>query len=348
MELQEKYVTLSDPIFKDNEKNNRQQDPIQKFFEKYNRYKYDQNGFFNLHDPLPGSLWWFYFFEKGIADKEQLEKSILNSIHFSSKNRPQWFRLYHTDDLSDENFAMLITEVEREYSDKKYIDLGEIKHIVGLFLIFSHAGLYNKSKKEILEEAKLYIDYLKNNKKIELDFPLSSHHTSYKGRGFQGQHFDEFQELSSYIQQATEFAIEERMPEKGRELVSIMQNDCWEFCGLICSTNLQNGNLFINNNHEVPIFKYIDAKFFIEALLSMSFLDQKIVFEGLNRRYQHKSYNKKLREELPFFKSIRHLLLTEIELKKGKLSGFNLGTLVNDTLDTVLEKLENIEKLENE
>lgn len=121
-----------------------------------------------LHEPFLGKIWWQTFFDKGILDTQVLETSLSTSKYFQDENTPNWVKLWHFSYLTDDEFDNLLKEVESEYTDRQFIELGIIKHITGLFLMFSHAGLYHKSKEEILKESKIYIDYLKDNKKLDI------------------------------------------------------------------------------------------------------------------------------------------------------------------------------------
>jgi hypothetical protein len=64
----------------------------------------------------------------------------------------------HYEQLSDDEFEKLIELVDLEYQKRDYDDISIIKHITGLFLSFSEVGLYPKTKENILDDAKLYID----------------------------------------------------------------------------------------------------------------------------------------------------------------------------------------------
>jgi len=92
----------------------------------------------NLHDPFPSTTWWQTFFDKGIIDSQELEQSVLNSKYFQDEETPNWIRLWHFSDLSDDNFDNLIAKIESEYADRKFSDLGVIIHITGLFLQLSN------------------------------------------------------------------------------------------------------------------------------------------------------------------------------------------------------------------
>ena len=320
-------------------KNNEETTALQKMLHRYN--------FLNLHnlaldDPFPNNLWWETFFDKGLLDTKELEKSILSSKYFQDENTPNWVKLWHFTDISDDDFKDLINKVELDYSNRQYAEIGAIKHIVGLFLMFSNVGIYHKSKEEILKDSKLYIDHLKDDNQLA---PIASSTIEdtldvYGSLGFQGKEFDEFKELSSYIDEVRELAREESMPNAGQSLLAIMQNDSRKFYRMISLSSSQAGDLSIQKYHEVPILKYIKPIAFIEKLLLMSSEDRQYIFGALNERYKFDRINEELIEELEWLKTVQELLLVEVANRKGKISGFVLESHVKYCLKEVIEKLE--------
>jgi hypothetical protein len=294
----------------------------------------------SLHEPVLGHKFWETFFDKGILDKQKLETSLSTSKYFQDENTPNWVKLWHFAYLSDDEFDNLLKEVESEYIDRKFIELGIIKHITGLFLRFSDAGLYQKSKDEILKESKLYIDYLKNNNK--LDIPANRYISAddilggaYAGLGYQGKEFKEFKEFCSYIKEVQELAEVESMPGAAQNLLAIMQNDTWKFYTMICISNSPEQIYY-----EIPILKYIEPLVFVEKLLLMKFDDKRCVGWALTKRYEFDNLNKELSSELDWLKSVKDLLSQEAHRKKGKISGHSLESLIENYFNKIIEKLE--------
>ncbi|WP_375496341.1 hypothetical protein [uncultured Nostoc sp.] len=297
---------------------------------------------FNLHDPFPSKVWWQIFFDKGILDVQELEQSLLNSKYFQDENTPDWVRLWHFSYLNDDEFDNLLKKVESEYADRQFLELGVIKHITGLFLMFSDAGLYYKSKEEILQNSKLYIDHLKYDNRLDIAsrsvYSSEERLGSYKGLGFQGKDFREFTELCSYIDEVIKLAIVQNMANVGQDLLTTMQSDVWKFREMICLT--ENWNVSVQRYYEIPILKNIKPAAFIEKLLPMTFDDQRCVGWTLTDRYKFDDINEKLLEELEWLKSVRRLLLEEANCRKGKVSGFSLELLTKHYLNEAIEKLE--------
>jgi GTPase SAR1 family protein len=146
----------------DSHQNNTKQDEdsLQDIIDKY--------PMLNLYQLLPNEIWWQSFFDQGIIDVEQLRQSVLSSQYFQDENTPNWMRLWYFLELTDNEFDDLLKRVESEYIKREFSNLGEIKHITGIFLELSEIGLYYKPKQDILQNAKSYIDNVDSLKEINL------------------------------------------------------------------------------------------------------------------------------------------------------------------------------------
>ncbi|BAY87975.1 hypothetical protein NIES267_75170 (plasmid) [Calothrix parasitica NIES-267] len=294
----------------------------------------------NLQEPFLGKVWWQNFLDKGILNSQELETLLLTSKYFQDDSTPNWVRLWHYSYLNDDEFVDLLKEVELEYLNRKYNQVGIVKHITGLFLMFSHDGLYRKSKKEIFEESKLYIDYLKDNKLINI--PANQYTSAgdilrgaYKGLGYQGKEIKEFKEFCSYIKEVQESVKVENMPGDAQDLLTIMENDTWKFYEMICINN-SSGKKY----YKIPILKYIEPSVFVKKLISMKFEDKQCVGWALTERYEFSNSNEKLLSELDWLKTVRDLLLKEANNRKGKISGYSLELLTKEYFNQAIEKLE--------
>jgi len=299
----------------------------------------------NLHDPFPSTTWWQTFFDKGIIDSQELEQSVLNSKYFQDEETPDWIRLWHFPGLSDDDFDNLIEKVGLEYARKEFIDLGVIIHITGLFLRFSEAEIYHKSKKEILENSKLYIDYLQNSRQLE--FPPQYDYIAYLesslGLGFQGRDSEEFEEFTSHIHKALDLVKIESMPSLVQNLLSSMESDVWKFHGSICLSSLREHDELNQKYYRIPIFKYVEPTDFIQRFLRMKYEDQQYVFAAIKERYKFGNIEDRFLEELEFLRAIQFLLLKEADCRKGKVSGYCLELLDTHYLSGVIKKLEKIQ-----
>jgi GTPase SAR1 family protein len=295
----------------------------------------------HLDNPCPSSSWWQTFLDKGILDKQELDQSLLNSRYFQDKNTPNWVRLWYYSTLKDDEFDDLLNKVESEYANRQFVELGEVKHIFGLFLKFSDVGLYNKSKEEILNDSKLYIDDLKDNNRLDIDVKnQEDFFGGYGGLDFQGGKFAEFKEFISYSNKVIQLSIIKKLPSAAQDLLSIMRNDVCKFCRMICLNNGQNWDSVNQKYYDIPILKYITKDEFIEKIIAMEVKDRRIVYWALKERYKYDDNNSNLIEELEWLKSVYSLLINEANSRKGKVSGYVLENETKQYLDEVIKKLE--------
>nr|WP_085960606.1 P-loop NTPase fold protein [Cylindrospermum stagnale] len=316
-------------------KNSAEEAPLQIMLGKYTVLN------LNLHEPFPSKVWWEIFFDKGILDTQELDQSLLTSKYFQDEHTPNWVRLWHFYRLTDNDFDDLLKKVELQYVNREFTVLGEIKHITGLLLKFSDVGLYCKTKEEIIQDSKLYIDHLKDNNQLDIVSPLYSLvEDNYGGLIFQGREINEFTDFCSYIDQVRESARDVNLPSAGKDLLVIMQSDIWKFNRMVCQNNSHNGDSLKQRYYDVPIFKHILPEEFIEKFLPMDYKDRDSILSILKQRYELVHIHEKLLEELDWLKSVRSLLLEKAECKKGKVSGYWLKFLTEHYLNEVIQKLE--------
>jgi hypothetical protein len=209
-------------------------------------------------------------------------------------------------------------------------------------LILSNANLYAKRKEEILSDSKLYIDHLKNSGQLNPIPPSSIEDAfgGYGGLGFQGDEFEEFIELSAYINDIRELAKKESMPAAAQVLLDVMQIDSRKFYRMICLIERQYEDVLPQTYYDVPILLHVELNTFMEKLLHVNHETQRRIFWALNERYKFDEINTKLVQELTWLKSVKESIRLEIDNRKGKVSGFNLESLVEHYLNKSIKKLE--------
>ena len=309
-----------------------------------------------LNKPFPDLTWWQKFFDEGIVDINGLKDAIFNSKYLQDENTPNWVKLWHfyDKDMSDDEYHTLLSQVESDYADRKYLEDGEIKHITGLFLNLSHHELYDRSKQDLLQEAKRYIDDLIANNQLDLGLThndnssMSYTPTGYRGLGYHGIELEEFKEFLSYMRSSRQKALEKKLPELGLDLLEIIQNDKYKFHRMLCISSI---DIFKYTKREewdliyykVPILKYINVQKFCQTFLSMNFDLQSSCLWTFSERY--KFYNdrdtNKLKKELEWLKQVQTLLVEQVK-KKGKLCEYRFKLLNEEYLDKAIQKLEKV------
>ena len=81
----------------------------------------------------------------------------MKSTYYQKETTPSWIKLWHLNELTDEDFDRILSEVEAEFQKKEYKDVGIVKHVAGVFLFLADKGLHHKDKSRIVVEVKEYI-----------------------------------------------------------------------------------------------------------------------------------------------------------------------------------------------
>lgn len=306
------------------------------FTDMFSKYKIES---LSSNEWFPNLVWWQNFFDKGIIEQKILEEIIPTSKYFQYENTPNWVKLWYYSKLSDKDFKEILDRVNSEYSDKKCDDIGVIKHITGLFLMFSEAKVYEKKKTDILNGAKSYIDNLKFSGKLDISY-CDDAFGGYMGRAFMSKDSPEFQEFDNYIRQSQEEVRIKNMPDKANELMELMLKDITGFRAWICIDSIRYD--IHEKYYDFPIFDYLPAEKFLEKFLSLSNEDKYFIFSSLKERYNKNGITEKLVSELDFLKKLQELLLAEVEQKQGEISGYILSELNKKYL---VESVNNLEKI---
>ncbi|GEM_PF-3656570 len=119
-----------------------------------------------------------------------------------------------------------------------------------------------------------------------------------------------------------------------------MQSDQWKFHDIISLNNSHDWGVPGLRYAQIPILKEIKTSEFVESLLQLKFDHQTTIGFALKERYKFDGNNEKLLEELDWLKSVRDLLLDEVDQRKGKPSGHSIQVLIDLDLNEAIQKLE--------
>ena len=297
--------------------------PNQKFIEKYS--------VLDSWDPIPEVTFWSEYLEKGTINKEIMNASIDNSSFFLDENPPNWVKLWHYLDLSDDEFEVALQVVEEDYKKKEYKPIGVIKHIVGLFLQLSEVGLYPVKKDQIFNSAKLYVDILKSNSTLEA-LNLHPDFVGYGGLGFHGIELTEFKKFCDYVRTAQLEVQQHNLPNEAIELMEIMNTDPFKFAQMIfLSTSVH------QSYYDKPILNYINSNDFLESFIKLKPQDRRFIARAMDERYKPECMYKILIDELDWLKEVNDLLKDFSEKNKGKLSGYGIG-VISSTFEEIISR----------
>ena len=320
-----------DGLFKEK---NEEKSKYKKLTEKYSNITFYEH----IFEPSA----WELFFDKGIIDEKSMLESLKKNKHFQDQNTENWVKLWHFRDLEDSEFSDLYRIVSQEVASKEHKEVEVIKHIMGLFLVLSDLGLINETKKEIIKEAKGYIDYLKSNNLLSQSNAntfAAFDDESWGGLGFAGKDLSEFKELNEYIAKKTEEIKTESMPDAGKSLLKTMVSDTSKFYRQLVHTN-SDDNLY----YEIPILKYIDPENFVTEFEKLPPENKRTVAYALTGRYKHTIFLEKIYEEITWLEQIKSILSKKQQLLSGKVSGYIIKSTVNDYIDKPIRVLQEYRK----
>jgi hypothetical protein len=216
-----------------------------------------------------------------------------------------------------------------------------------MFLGFSKNGLLSKNGKEILKEAKEYVEYIISKNKFPLDLQRQTFGFDWKsssyGLGYSGMEFDEWKSLMKLIDKKIILLEEVSIKEKiTNELMPILE-------GKIALDN-QSLDLFINHNflHNNGIkkayFQYLDTDEIVKIIVQNRRYMLHFLQKAFKDRYGSLSSQIiDIKKEFPFLKELKTKIgneIKEIEKKFGNKKtprSFMLQSFINESIQPFIK-----------
>ncbi len=307
------------------------------FFERYN--------FFFSRSLFPGEGWWKVFFNEGILDVEELRISFENSAHFQSANIPDWKKLWHFSDLSEDEFRYLLPRVAAAFEKKELANIFVVKHVFGILLKLTYAELYSKSPEQLIKAGKEYIEYLINDAysngledffaSADLLTELLGHVSSDMGAfslSYQGHDYKEFKEFESYAREYGAITKEKHLPSIANKLLTLMSSDTQKVKRILCLSNYSNDKT--KSYFNVPVLQYMDVDQFVSTLVSIPDESRWVICYALKERYR--IINHGLNDELAWITSFKYKLAQEADSRRKTILGYCLAR-INADLDELVK-----------
>ena len=294
------------------------------FVEKYR--------FIEAYEIILPSFMWKDYFQMGYISHDTLNSSLQNSKYYIYENQQSWIKLYHFRDLEDDEIDDVISDVHDKWDRRDYKNLGKILHICSLQYKLSLKGLYDSKEEDILDNAKAYIDFLKNEKLLPAsteDIPMH-----YNNMEYAEKESEFFSEISKYISDKIEELLIEQLPVLAEELIELLLSDPKKFWFRVFPSNTPE-----KTYSDVPIFKYVDPKIFLEAIIKLRNKDKVYVQYAFKDRYDYSYTISKLLDEKPFLLKLDKLLLEYISNLSNKPSGVRLKQIREEGVILAIQKL---------
>lgn len=297
--------------------------------------------FFNLEIPNSGNeylqniIWWQKFFHKGLIDEEGLE-ILWNNSKYNNQHIPEWIKLYHWNNLEDEDFTDSFKSVIENLKKKHYKDLGVIKHIIGIFLCLSENGFCKISKKNIINYGKKYLDHLYKNNLLDANF--TDQLQIYNNLWYQSHDSQEFKEFSKYVNKSINSAKKQNLPDEANNLLKLMEENFCAYIQAICSKNITNNDH--KNYLDIPIFEYIKPQEYFDIFIKKTNIDKQRCLWSLKDRYKSYNTESNLSSELDFIKDLKIIIDGYVIKNPKKISSFILKYKSEKELKEIIDKLE--------
>ena len=109
---------------------------------------------------------------KGIVDQNQIREELDQSSFFVTvAQEPSWRTVWNAHERTEDEFDSALAKMERAFVAHEFTITGEVLHVFGLRLWLSIIGAIAKTQDEVIAECKNYVDYLYDNKRLELPSP---------------------------------------------------------------------------------------------------------------------------------------------------------------------------------
>ncbi len=269
--------------------------------------------------------------------KEEITKAILSTSYFNTQERETWINIWYFRDLEDNDFKINFEDVENKFYNNKYIEHEKLLHVIALLLYFSKSGIYNKTIKDILEQARKNIE---DNKKTALwqkeNFSHDGYFNSYS-LGYYERESKEFLKIYDYLQNASEEAFNYGLEDKANLLLEDFKNNDIESVV----------DKLSNKFHDIAIFSQVNKGDFINSLAELKHTNISTIVNAMKSRYEaYKLANKNLLPELAFWLHVDDSLLNDICKETNPVKYLLLKGFKEYTLKEIIDNLEKLEDSE--
>lgn len=242
--------------------------------------KYD----LDFADVLINPIDWVNFFTKGCIDSESIISALKSTKYFLLDDTPDWKKLWYLINLEDEEFLTLQGSVQESFANREYVDLGELKHVAGMFLDHISKGLSGKTSQAIVKDVENYLADLgkSGNAKIYEDIIQDLNgYNGYANLGYTSANTDEFKEITTLINTFIEKAMTEDLILKSTKLLQQMREEPISVAKLFDGSSREESIYY-----DKPILQYISPSDFIRAFIDMPNIDKRHFSNVLVKRYE--------------------------------------------------------------
>ncbi|MCG2574200.1 KAP family NTPase [Acinetobacter sp. ME22] len=308
----------------------------------FNKYKIPEYEFYVLSN----SIWTdIIFFNK--LNNMSIKESLYENYYNVFINNPDWYKLWHFEDLSQIDFNQNIESVKNKLISKSCTEIGEVKHIIGLLSFFDE----NKTIDIDIDSFKAFaLDNIRNifkkdSKVLNLKFQDKlGENDSWSGRGFYNKENQFMKDFFNEINVIRDEEIEAHIINNAPEILCwIKQGDLDKF-----SKGLALSNYVESLYWDKPVLKGIQKEDFCHAIILLNYEQIITLLLTIRKRYEVRSDKSVYLEEKEWFYNIIDYLENEILPEKKGVEKLKISHSLLARLKKIREDADSIHKVNQE
>ena len=264
---------------------------------------------------------WNQILNKNIINDSLINEELYQTYFRFKEESPTWFKLWHYLDLEQKEFEELVKEAKLSIEHQSLTNVTDILHTVSMLVYFKEKSLIFFSIESLLVLAISQYKKTVNLQENIKNFGYFDIRDESGGYGLYAKELPIFQKFLKDIAQAYEDKYIEKNEERGKVLLTLMENDSYEFYQQIT-----------NKFHDYPILNVLEPQDFLNQLFKINYRCAMSAIDGLKSRYTVHSQAKIYLQEENWFERVIEVTNEKLAqpitiLEKHKLQGEFLPNL---------------------
>jgi hypothetical protein len=282
---------------------------------------------------IASPIWLKTLLFDGWVERLMTQQMLDESAYYASpQTLPAWKVAWNWWEIDEKSFEDAVAKVEEEFSKREILNRGEMFHVFGLRLLFADIGVVSKSRADVVNECKCYIDDLYNLERLPdpLESVTEDIQTSWGGLGFYDRNTEDFQAIVNHFYVISSEALKQSLPARARELLDLMESNVQDFFRQLCLNNVSASPFFA-----IPVLAKISPEEFVDRVLASSTSVQRSIFATLEGRYERNALAEGLSDEKPWILAVKHEFEKKMDTM-GKMSKYRLKNRIGHSFGKFL------------
>lgn len=248
--------------------------------------------------------------------------------------------LWDAERREEDVVASALDDFESDFASRRFVEFGELLHIIGIRLWMSDLGVLKQTRSEVVEDLKKYVDDLLEQGILSSDRNRLNRDVlfgGYAGLGFRETDSSEFKEVFAYIEAEKLKKLTQSYPAMASQLMGEMERDVDLYFQRLCLSNSDHESF-----HDIPILKFVKPEDFVKRILSVSPYSRYTALSVFKPRYENPLTVEKIREEIPWLVQVKAKLSIEKE-KLGPIQKSAVSKWIGGFIQPVIETYANDE-----